>query len=184
MAQTASKTSPPDSGKPAGPAAAADSSSSPYVIGPLDVLDIRVWNNPNLSNFYEVRPDGFISMPLIGETKADGLTIADLTRVLKEKLSSQINQPELNVQPSRINSKKIFVLGEVNRQGEMPLTGKMTVLDALSNCAGFKDFANPKKIYVLRDGKRFNFNYKDVSKGKHMEQNIVLQNGDYIFVPE
>jgi polysaccharide export outer membrane protein len=173
-AQTESKTTPP----------AAPANTNTFIIGPLDVLDIRVWDNPKLSGFYDVRPDGIISMPLIGELKADGLTIAEFARLVKEKLSTQINDPDVNIQPSRINSQKVYVLGEVNRQGEMPLTGNMTVLDAISNSGGFKDFSNPKKITIMRGTKQFKFNYKDVSKGRHMEQNIPLQSGDHIFVPE
>ncbi len=161
----------------------AQTDSRPYVIGPLDVLDIRVWNDPKLSGIFDVRPDGIISMPLIGELRADGLTVPDLTKLIKEKLSSVMNEPEVNIQPARINSKKIYVLGAVLRTGEMPLVGSMTVLDAISNCGGFKDFARPSKIYVLRKGEKLNFNYKDVSKGKHMEQNILLESGDHIFVP-
>ncbi len=166
------------------PATSGSSTPGPYVIGPLDVLNISVWNDPKLSGFVEVRPDGIISMHLIGEIKADGLTIAELTKVVKDKLSAVMNDPEVNIQPTRINSKRVYVMGEVNRPGEMPLIGTMTVLDALSNAGGFKEFSSPKKIYVLRGDQKFKFNYNDVSKGKHMEQNIVLQNGDHIFVPE
>ncbi|MEP6717259.1 MAG: polysaccharide biosynthesis/export family protein [Terriglobia bacterium] len=187
-AQTESKSAPPPAAVPAPSAAGSPAAPEPtagkYVIGPLDVLEIKVWHNPDLTGFFPVRPDGFISMPLIGEFKADGLTVAELTSLVKEKLSAQINDPDVNIQPSRTNSKKIFILGQCNRQGEMPLMGEMKVLDAISNCGGFKDFANPKKIYVLRGTQRFPFNYNDVSKGKRMEQNIVLQSGDYIIVPE
>ncbi len=186
-AQSENKSTPPVPAVAAAagaPPAPVDSATGKYVIGPLDVLEIKVWHNPDVSGFFEVRPDGFISMPLIGEFKADGLTVADLTRVVKEKLSTQINEPDVNIQPSRMNSKKVYINGAVNKQGEMPLTSQMTVLDALSNSGGFRDFSNPKKIYVLRAGKQLKFNYNEVKKGRHMEQNIVLQNGDHIFVPE
>lgn len=155
----------------------------PYIVGPLDVLEIRVWNDPKLSGMYPVRPDGMISMPLIGEIKADGLSVPGLSDTVRQKLNSVMNDPEVNIQVAKINSKRIFVFGGVLKPGEIPLYENMTVLDALSN-VGFKDFANPKKITVMRGTHIFHFNYKEVSKGKHMEQNIYLQNGDRIFVPE
>jgi polysaccharide export outer membrane protein len=157
----------------------------PYVIGALDVLSITVWNDAKLSGFFDVRPDGMISMQLIGEMKADGLTVSELTDVIKKKLNASVMEdPEVNVQVAKINSKKYYIYGGCSRQGEFPLTGEMTVMDAFANCGGFKDFANPKKIYILRGTEQLPFNYKDVSHGKHMEQNRRLQNGDRIFVPE
>ncbi len=155
----------------------------PYIVGPLDVLEIRVWNDPKLSGMYPVRPDGMISIPLIGEMRADGLSVPALSDALKQRLNSVMNDPEVNIQVAKINSKRVFVFGGVMKPGEMPLYENMTVLDALSN-VGFKDFANPKKITIMRGNQIFHFNYKEVSKGKHMEQNIYLQNGDRIFVPE
>jgi polysaccharide export outer membrane protein len=155
----------------------------PYVIGPLDILDIRVWNDQKLSGIFDVRPDGVISMNLIGEIRADGLTVPELTKAIVAKLSDIMNSPEVNVQVARVNSKRYFIFGEVARGGEFPLVADTTVLDALSNTGGFREFANPKKIYVLRGTKKLKFNYKEVSQGKHMEQNLVLENGDKIFVP-
>jgi len=161
-------------------------SGKPYVIGALDVLAIKVWNSKELSDMYDVGPDGTISMPLIGQLKADGVTVGDLTRTIRGRLAVSVFEcpPEVNVQVVRVNSKKFFILGGVNRPGEYPLTGEMTVLDAFANCGGFHDFANPKKIYILRGDKKIPFNYKDVIKGKNMKQNIALQNGDHIVVPE
>jgi polysaccharide export outer membrane protein len=155
----------------------------PYVIGPLDILDIRVWNDQKLSGIFDVRPDGVISMNLIGEIRADGLTVAELTKAIVAKLGDIMNSPEVNVQVARVNSKRYFIFGEVTRGGEFPLVADTTVLEALSNTGGFREFANPKKIYVLRGTKKLKFNYKEVSQGKHMEQNLVLENGDKIFVP-
>jgi polysaccharide export outer membrane protein len=167
------------------PKADKDESSKPYVIGALDVLSITVWNDPKLSGFFDVRPDGMISMPLIGEMKADGLSVNELTALVKKKLNATVMEdPEVNVQVAKINSKKFYIYGGCTRQGEFPLTGSMTVMDAFANCGGFKDFASLKKIYILRGTKQLPFNYKDVSHGKHMEQNIQIQNGDRIFVPE
>jgi polysaccharide export outer membrane protein len=92
--------------------------------------------------------------------------------------------PPVNIQVARINSKRFSMMGGCLRTGEFPLVGSTTVLDALVNCGGFKEFANPKKIYVLRGTTKYMFNYKDVINGKRMEQNIYLQNGDRIIVPE
>ena len=157
---------------------------NPYIIGPLDVLVVKVWNNPNLSGPVDVQPDGMLSMPLIGEVKADGLTSRQLKETLTERLTAFLNTPEVDVQVAKVNSKRYFVYGGVLRAGEFPLVQATTVMDALSIVGGFRDFANPRKIYVLRGTQKFNFNYKDVSKGKNMEQNIRLKNGDRIFVPE
>ncbi|HXJ38738.1 MAG TPA: polysaccharide biosynthesis/export family protein [Bryobacteraceae bacterium] len=155
-----------------------------YVIGPLDVLEVKVWNNANLSNIADVRTDGIISMPLVGEVMASGLTVAELTAAIKDKLNAVIIEPEVNIQVVRYNSKKYSIFGGCLRQGEFPLVGEVTVLDAFANCGGFKDFADLKKIYILRGQQKLKFNYRDVIKGKRMEQNISLENGDRIVVPE
>jgi polysaccharide export outer membrane protein len=156
---------------------------APYVLGPLDVISVKVWNNPNLSSPLDVGSDGMISLPLIGQVKADGLTAQQLKEVLAGRLGEFLNSPEVDVQVLKVNSKRFFVYGEVGRPGEFPLVEATTVMDALSQVGGFRDFANTKKIYVLRGSQKFNFNYKDVSKGKNLEQNILLQSGDRIFVP-
>jgi len=177
----------PRANAPAKPAGAGVASvAKPYIIGPLDVLDVNVWNDAHLSHIYDVSPDGTISMPLIGLVKADGLTQSELAAVISQKLLAVLNTPEVNVQVLKNNSKKYYLIGGFNRSGEYPLTEEITVLDAIANCGGFHEFANSKKIRIVRKGvaKPFIFNYKDVSKGKHMEQNIVLQNGDHIFVDE
>jgi polysaccharide export outer membrane protein len=161
----------------------AASAKKPYVIGPMDVLVVKVWNQANLSGPVDVGPDGMISMPLIGELKADGLTARQLEDALGQRLKEFLNTPEVNVVVAQVHSKRYFVYGEVGRPGEFPLVQETTVMDALSNVGGFRDFANTKKIYIQRGTQKFNFNYKDVSKGKNLEQNIVLQNGDRIFVP-
>lgn len=163
----------------------AKEASQPYVIGSLDVLQISVWNDPKLSGTFGVSSDGMVSMQLIGEVKADGLTVKELTAVIRQKLMATVmNDPDVNVQVARNNSKKYTILGGCARQGEFPLLGEMTIMDAFANCGGFKDFANLKKIYVLRGEQKLPFNYKEVSQGKHLEQNRRLKNGDRIFVPE
>jgi polysaccharide export outer membrane protein len=171
---------------------AAQPGHKPYVIGPLDVIEVNVWNAANLSHMYDVSSDGTISMPLIGLVKADGLTQTELSAAIAQKLLAVAfqNAPDVNVQVTRNNSKKYSILGAVGKPGEYPLNGETTVLDAFANCGSFQPFANTKKIRILRNipgaaaPKKFLFNYKDVSQGKHMEQNIVLENGDHIFVDE
>lgn len=165
------------------PASPVPADKAAYVIGPEDSLYIRVWHEPDLSGTLDVRPDGYISMQLIGEIKADGLTVAQLGNVVAKRLTDFIKTPEVNVQLLKVNSKKYSIQGEVNRPGTYALTGPTTVLEALVNASGFRDFANTKKIYVLRGSQRFPFNYKAVSKGKSMDENIQIQNGDQIFVP-
>lgn len=130
-------------------------------------------------------------MPLIGDVVADGLTKDQLKAAISKKLAECCfnNDPEVDVQVEKINSKRYFVYGGVGRAGEFPLVRPTTVMDALSEVGGFRDFANTKKIRIQRmlpNGQttELKFNYKDVSKGKNMEQNILLQNGDRIFVPE
>jgi polysaccharide export outer membrane protein len=154
-----------------------------YTVGPEDSLYVRVWHEPDLSGTVDVRPDGYISMQLIGEMKADGMSLAQLSAAITKRLQDFIKNPEVNVQLLRVGSKKYSIHGEVNRPGTFPLTSPVTIMEALVNAAGFRDFANTKKIYLLRGSQRFNFNYKDVSKGKKLEQNIQVQNGDQIFVP-
>jgi polysaccharide export outer membrane protein len=156
----------------------------PYVLGPLDVVEVKVWNDPKLSGIFDIGTDGTISFPLVGSIVANGLTAAELTAVIREKLTAVIIEPEVNVQVLRNNSKKYTILGGCGRTGEFPLVGEVTVLDALANCGGFKEFANLKKIYVLRGSKQLKFNYRDVIRGKNMDQNVTLENGDRIVVPD
>lgn len=156
-----------------------------YVIGPLDVLDIKVWNQPQLSGAFAVGPDGMISLPLIGDVKADGLTAAQLRDTIQSRLKDCcLNDPIVESSVGKINSKKFFVYGEVLRPGPYPLNEETTIMDALSE-VGFKDFANPKKIQIQRGDKTFRFNYDDFRKGKHKDTNvnIELENGDRIYVP-
>ncbi len=132
-----------------------------YLIGAEDILFIKVWREPDYSLPAMVRPDGKITMPLIGEVQAGGLTPIQLTKSLTELLSKQINNPDVTV----------FVL-----------ITPTTILEALSNAGGFKEFANPKNIRILRGSTVLKFNWKEVTAGKKMEQNILVENGDHIIV--
>ena len=158
-----------------------------YVIGPQDVLDIDVWKEAELTRLVPVRPDGKISLPLLNDVQAAGLTPTQLSEEITTELKKFITDPQVTVIVTEINSQRVYILGEMTRPGAYPLLPGMTVLQALSSAGGFTPFANMKKIYVLRSesGKqeKFPFNYKDVVKGKNAEQNIVLKAGDQIVVP-
>jgi polysaccharide biosynthesis/export protein len=162
------------------------SSDSDYVIGADDTLRISVWKEPDLSETLPVRPDGKISMPLLNDIAAAGLTPLQLKDSITEKLKKFIADPRVTVVVTAMNSRRIFVSGEVVHTGPMVLLPHMTMLQALSQ-AGFTQFANVKGIYLLRteNGKqeKLPFNYKEVIKGNHPEQNIVLKPGDTVVVP-
>jgi len=153
-----------------------------YLIGPEDILFIKVWREPDFTLPVAVRPDGKITLPLIGEVQAGEQTPGQLTNRLSELLAKYINHAEVTVFVTEVRSKKFYLDGELNRPGSFPLVTPTTVLEALSHGGGFKDFANTKKIRILRAGRILYFNYKDVTSGKHLEQNILLESGDHIIV--
>ena len=154
-----------------------------YVIGIQDQLYVRVWREADFTAPYAVRPDGKITLPLIGDVQASGLTPERLAAQLKQGLSDYINNPDVTVSVTQVNSKKYSITGEVLRPGEFPLAVPVHVFDALSNAGGFREFANKKKIVIIRGSERLKFNYTDIVKGKNLEQNIFLQNGDTVIVP-
>ena len=154
-----------------------------YLIGPEDLLFIKVWREPDFTLPAAVRPDGKITMPLIGDVQAGDQTPLQLTKTLTELLGKYINNPDVNVIVNEVRSKKYYIDGEVSKPGTYLLVTPTTILEALSNCGGFRDFANTKKIRILRQGNILHFNYKDVSRGKNLEQNIKVESGDHIIVP-
>ena len=166
--------------------AAQASEGSDYVIGADDTLHISVWKETDLTETLPVRPDGKISMPLLGDVAAAGMTPTELGDSIKEKLKKYIADPRVTVVVTAMASRRIFVTGEVTHTGAMPLLPHMTMLQALS-AAGFTQFANTKGIYLLRTegGKqvKLSFNYKEVVKGLHPEANIELKPGDTVVVP-
>jgi len=168
-------------------AAAPAAGEEEYKIGPQDVLQIDVWKEAELTRKVPVRPDGKISLPLLNDVQAAGLTPAQLSSVLTEGLKKFINSPQVTVTVSEINSRRVYITGEVAHAGAIPLLPNMTVLQALSSSGGFTQFAKTKAIYILRteDGKQVKhpFNYKDVRAGKNTDQNILLLPGDEIVVP-
>ena len=162
-------------------------SDAEYKIGPQDVLRIDVWKEPDISRVIPVRPDGKISLPLLNDVQASGLTAIQLGNNIHDGLTKFLNNPQVTVTVSEINSRRVYLTGEVLRAGALPLLPNMTVLQALSSGGGFTQFAKLKGIYVLRteDGKQVKhpFNYKEVVKGKNPEQNIILQPGDVLVIP-
>lgn len=158
-------------------------SNNAYVIGAEDVLNVSVWHEAELSRPVIVRPDGKITLPLVGEITAAGLTLPQLTEIITAGLKKFIISPEVTVSVQAVNSKKFYIQGEVLRPGAYPLVVPTTVMEGLANAGGFRDFANLRKISILRGTERLRFNYKEVRSGKHLEQNILLQPGDQIIVP-
>jgi polysaccharide export outer membrane protein len=158
-----------------------------YKIGPQDMLRVDVWKEPDISRIVPVRPDGKITLPLVNDVQAAGLTTTQLAAKIAEGLKKYITSPQVTVGVTEINSRRIFVNGEVARPGAFPLLPNMTVLQALSSAGGFTQFAREKKIYILRmeNGKqvKYPFNYKEAVSGKNVEQNIILQGSDIIVVP-
>jgi polysaccharide export outer membrane protein len=172
----------------AAPGAAPTAGEDPaYKIGPQDVLRIDVWKEEQLTRTVPVRPDGKVTLPLLNDVQAAGLTPMELGGAIGEGLKKYINNPQVTVTIIEINSRRIYVTGEVSKPGAYPLLPHMTALQALSSSAGFTPFARVKNIYVLRteNGKQIKlpFNYKEAIRGKNPEQNIELQSGDVIVVP-
>ncbi|HXM61008.1 MAG TPA: polysaccharide biosynthesis/export family protein [Terriglobales bacterium] len=157
-----------------------------YVIGADDVLLISVWKEPDLTITLPVRPDGNISMPLLNDVPAAGLSPTQLAASITEKLKRYVADPRVTVIVTQINSQKVYVTGEVLHTGAIQLLPNMTVLQALAD-AGFTQFANTKGIYVLRDEngrqQKIPVNYKRLVKGQAIDQNIILKPGDTIVVP-
>jgi polysaccharide biosynthesis/export protein len=159
-----------------------------YIIGAEDVISVFVWKEPEMSKTIPVRPDGMISLPLVGEIKAAGYTPVQLQDVIADAMKKLISDPQVTVVVEKISSLNFNIVGQVNRPGYFPLTRRMTVLDAVAMAGGFRDFAKTKKVYVLRKDangteQKLAFNYKEVIKGQNPQQNIELQPGDTIVVP-
>jgi polysaccharide biosynthesis/export protein len=194
-AQSQTGTAPPASSDPVSPSsgAAADSSvpaphNASYIIGNDDMLGINVWKEPDFTQSIPVRSDGRISLPLIGEVTASGRTPLQLENDIAGKLRAYLQNPEVTVMVLQMNSRKFNILGRVAKPGSYPLTATTTVLDAIAVAGGFVDFAKEKDIYILRQDSRTGqtriaFNYKDVIRGVHPEQNIRIEPHDTIVVP-
>lgn len=159
-----------------------------YVIGPDDVLAVNVWKEDEISRQVPVRPDGKVSLPLIGDVQAAGLTPLELQESIRARLAAYLVNPTVTVMVQEARSHRFNVVGEVEHPGSFVLGQPLTVLDALAMAGGFRDFAKTGAIYVLRlnaDGshQRIPFNYKQVISGRSLQQNIRLQPGDTVVVP-
>jgi len=159
-----------------------------YKIQPGDVLQVSVWNEPNLQKEVMVRPDGGISLPLAGEFAASNKTIALLRDGIKKKIGTYIPNPEVTVSVVKLGGNKIYILGKVNRPGEYVMNRPTDVMQALSMAAGTARFADLDDIKIIRRDKNnrqkmYQFNYKEVQKGKNLVQNILLVSGDIVVVP-
>jgi polysaccharide export outer membrane protein len=158
-----------------------------YVIGAGDVLSINVWRETEISQKLVVRPDGMITLPLVGDITAMGQTPEQLAEIVSKKLESVLTSPQVSVIVAEVHSKFYVVVGEVAKPGQYPLTRPTTVIEAISQAGGFRDFAKTSKMYILRleNGKRVRipFNYTKVVKGKDPGQEVDLNTGDEIVVP-
>ncbi len=162
------------------PASAVDNDT--YILGGGDVIAVQVWREPDLSGQKVIRPDGRITMPLIKEVQAAGLTPNQLAEAIATALSKFVNNPDVGVSVEQVLSRRYFVDGEINRPGAYPLATPTTVFEAITMAGGFQEFANKKSIIVIRGDKRFKFNWNEVVKGKNLSQNINIENGDHIMV--
>ncbi len=176
-----------DKNKPAPEMKKADYDPKTYIIGEQDVLSIDVWKEKDISQTVVVRPDGKITIPLVDEVYVVGLTPVQLQSLLEDKLKPFLTVPQVTVIVKEISSRKVYLMGQVGRTGPFLINSTTTVLQLIAQAGGLRDFAKRKKIYIMRtdNGKteQFRFNYDDVIKGKHLEQNITLRPGDTIVVP-
>ena len=166
---------------------AADTPAAPvdpktYRIGPEDVVSIMVWREKEMSGMFVVRPDGRITLPLAGEIMVSELTPEQVQSKVVELYSKFINKPEVSVSLARIGSKKYYLVGQVMRTGTFPLVVPINVLEAINSAGGFQEYANKKKVIILRGDKQLKFNYAEVIKGKNMAQNVQVEHGDHIIV--
>jgi len=154
-----------------------------YKVGPEDVLNVNVWEEPKFTGLYTVHSDGKITMPLVGDIDAGGLTPVEIEPLVVKALGKLIVKPLVTVTVQAVYSRKYYMDGEIAKPGEYPLQTKTTVLDAISKAGGPAGFANTKKIYILRGDKKIPFNYKEVIHGKNLAQNVPLEAGDHVVVP-
>jgi polysaccharide export outer membrane protein len=169
-------------------AAAGVALPSDYTIGPEDVLGILFWRDTEMSGDVTVRPDGMITLPLLGDLRAVGLTPASLATQVESAAGKLITEPNVNIVVRQINSRKVYITGEVSTPGSYPLTGPRTVMQLIALAGGVSEYADSKNITVMRTDEQgrqqvFRFNYKDVAKGKNLQQNILLKSGDTVVVP-
>lgn len=153
-----------------------------YKMGPQDVVRINVYEMPSLTGNYPIEPDGMISLPLLDPIKADGLTPEELKVIVKEAWSAQVKSPEISIAVIDVRSKTYRVTGMVNKPSTFPLVQPIHVYEAISDAGGFREYANEKKILIIRGTQRIYFNAKDYRNGKNLDKNILVENNDIIEV--
>jgi polysaccharide export outer membrane protein len=159
-----------------------------YIIGPSDVLAINVWKDSELTRTVTVRPDGKISLPLIGELAVSGLTAASVQRLIAQRLTEYISTPQVAVIVQEVKSQTYIVVGRIAKPGAYQLGKPTTVLESIAIAGGFLDFAKVSKVSIIRrraggPSETLHFDYKKVIKGQNPEQNVELKSGDIIIVP-
>jgi polysaccharide biosynthesis/export protein len=158
-----------------------------YRIGPEDVLEISVWNNETVSRTVQVRPDGMVSLPLVNDVRAAGMTPMELRGLLRMKLAHYIPNPEVSVIVREIHSAKVSVVGEVAHPGRYELRGPVTLLDIIANAGGMTEFADRDEITILRQSEqglqRITIDHDDLVRGKPIDQDVYLYAGDVVVVP-
>jgi polysaccharide export outer membrane protein len=183
-AQTAVSGAP--TGNPAAPAGAVIPPPD-YVIGPDDQLSIVFWRDKDLSSDVVVRPDGKITLPLLNDVQAAGLTPDALRGVLTQAATKFVEEPNVSVAVKQINSRKVFITGQVGKPSPYPLNGPMTVVQLISLAGGLLEYADEKNVRVLRTengaSQSFRVNYDELKKGRNLQQNIELKPGDQVLVP-
>lgn len=176
-------------GTAAAPRSAAPDATVPadYLIGPTDVLSVVYWHDKDMTGDVAVRSDGKISLPLLNDVQAAGLTPTALRDVLVEASRQYFENPSVSVSVRQMNSRRVFITGEVSKPGPYPLVAPTTVLQLISIAGGLRDYAYSKKILIVRNENgrpnSYRFNYKDVVSGKNLPQNIELKPGDTVIVP-
>ena len=172
------------------PATAADvpvSADARYNVQPGDLLQVSVWREPDLTREVRVSPDGWITYPLVGEMKVEGQTVDTVRAELETKLGRFVNQAVVDVSVKEPDGNRVYVLGKVNRPGAYPFSKSIDVVQALTLAGGTSKFASIDDIKILRrigaEQRAFKFNYSDVERGRHLEQNIALMSGDVVLVP-
>ena len=158
-----------------------------YTIQPNDMLEIFVWKEPELTRKVLVRPDGRISFPLVQDLRAAGISPGELKAQIEDRLKEYLKSPNVTIIVDAINSYRVYVVGKVQKPGSLTIEKPITVLQALALAGGFQDYAKDAEMTIIRNyGKEnivYEFNYKDVVKGKRPEQNILLRSGDVVVVP-
>jgi len=186
LAATASAHGQTSQPRPAIPAAAPVVPDD-YVIGPEDVIGVLFWRDADMSGDLTVRPDGVITLPLIGDVRAAGLKPDQLKEQIQSAAGKYVTDPNVTIVLRQLNSRKVFITGEVTTPGAYPLAGPRTVMQLISLAGGLTEYADKANVTIIRHEqgrtRSLKFNYKDVSQGKKVEQNILLLPGDTVVVP-